>query len=163
MASSVFVPGEDTETHLYNLDVCSKPPRNKIHNERLGIAGSFALHFMQLCGRDNTTYFLWLYLQHRGVVFFRSKLNINPPTMFEDGLRWLRNPSPDELVKLNVKLVFQAAIYNIWKERTAWIHNHIFLTVQAVILEIKKVVQVRLDPLSRAHNSRRTNITLLGM
>lgn len=53
------------------------------------------------------------------MVFFRSKLNINPPTMFEDGLRWLRNPSPDELVKLNVKLVFQAAIYNIWKERTA--------------------------------------------
>lgn len=95
-------------------------------------------------------------------VFFCSRLSINPPVLFEDGLRWLRNPSPEEFVKLIVKLVYQAALYSIWKERNARIHNQISHPAQAVILEMKQTVQARLDPLSRAHNSRRTDITLLG-
>ena len=95
-------------------------------------------------------------------VFFCSRLSINPPVLFEDGLRWLRNPSPEEFVKLIVKLVYQAALYSIWKERNARIHNQISRPAQAVILEMKQTVQARLDPLSRAHNSRRTDITLLG-
>lgn len=82
--------------------------------------------------------------------------------MFEDGLRWLRNPAADEFVKLIVKLVYQAAVYNIWKERNARIHNNSFRQAIVVIREIKQAVQARLDPLSRAHRSRRTDITLLG-
>ena len=49
--------------------------------------------------------------------FFCSRLNINPPSLFEDGLRWLRNPSLGEFVKLIIKLVYQAGLYSIWKER----------------------------------------------
>lgn len=94
--------------------------------------------------------------------FFCSRLNLHPPALFEDGLRWLRNPSPDEFVKLVAKLVFQAALYSIWKERNVRIHNQAFRPAQAVILEMKQTIQARLDPLSRASNSRRTDTTLLG-
>ena len=82
--------------------------------------------------------------------------------MFEDGLRWLSNPSSDEFMKLIIKLVYQAAIYSIWKEKNARVHNQSFRSAQALILEIKQTVHARLDLLSRAHTSRRTDITLLG-
>lgn len=65
-------------------------------------------------------------------------------------------------MKLIIKLVYQAALYGIWKERNNRIHNEIFRPARAVILEIKQTVQARLDPLSRAQNSSRTDITLLG-
>ncbi|XP_048623049.1 uncharacterized protein LOC125592298 [Brassica napus] len=94
--------------------------------------------------------------------FFCSRLNIHPPVLFEDGLRWLRNPSPDEFVKLITKLIYQAAICRIWKERNNRIHNQRFGPTQTVILEMKQVIQARLDPLSRASNSRRTDTTLFG-
>ncbi|XP_056862324.1 uncharacterized protein LOC130510011 [Raphanus sativus] len=68
----------------------------------------------------------------------------------------------NEFVKLIVKLVYQAAVYTIWKERNARIHNNSFRQATVVIREIKQAVQARLDPLSRAHRSRRTDITLLG-
>lgn len=72
------------------------------------------------------------------------------------------NPSPDEFVKLIIKLVFQASLYYIWKERNSRIHNQSFRPAQAVIHEMKQIIQARLDPLSRVHTSRRTDITLLG-
>lgn len=75
--------------------------------------------------------------------FSCSRLNINPLVLFEDELRWLRNPAPDEFVKLIVKIVYQAALYSIWKERNARIHNQISRPAQAVILEMKQIIQVR--------------------
>ncbi|CAH8356553.1 unnamed protein product [Eruca vesicaria subsp. sativa] len=72
-----------------------------------------------------------------------------------------------EFVSLIIKLVFEASICCIWKERNARIHAPLnsvssAKTAQAVIYEIKQTVQALLDPLSRAHNSKRTDITLLG-
>ncbi|KAL0654823.1 hypothetical protein Bca4012_075407 [Brassica carinata] len=93
---------------------------------------------------------------------FCSRLNVQPPVLFEDGLRWLRNPSSGEFKKLIIKLVYQAALYCIWKERNTRIHNQNFRSAQAVIIEMKQIIQARLDPLSRVHNSRRTDTTLLG-
>lgn len=66
------------------------------------------------------------------------------------------------LVMLIAKLVFQAALYSIWKERNVRIHNQAFRPAQAVIVEMKQIIQGRLDPLSRASNSWRTDTTLLG-
>ncbi|CAH8383794.1 unnamed protein product [Eruca vesicaria subsp. sativa] len=99
--------------------------------------------------------------------FLCSKLHLTPPTLFDDGLRWLNASATDEFVSLIIKLVYQALIYCIWKEINARIHAPLnsvasARTSQAVIFEIKQTVQGRLDPLSRAHNSRRRDITLLG-
>lgn len=74
----------------------------------------------------------------------------------------MKNPATDEFVKLIVKLVYQAAVYSIWKERNARIHSQACRPVRAVIAEIKQAVQARLDPLSRENKSRRTDTTLLG-
>ena len=82
--------------------------------------------------------------------------------LFEDGLRWLNNPSSDEFLKLIIKLVYQATIYSIWKKRNARVHNQSFRAARVLISEIKQVVLARLDPFSGAHNSCKTDITLLG-
>lgn len=121
--------------------------------------------FCVLCNKkDETRQHLFFDCTYSSEVwtFFCSRLNAHPPVLFEDGLRWLRNPSPDEFKKLIIKLVYQAALYCIWKERNTQIHNQNFRSAQAVILEMKQVIQARLDPLSRVHSSRRTDTTLLG-
>lgn len=94
--------------------------------------------------------------------FFCSRLSITPPVMFEEGLRWLKNPLSDEFVKLIVRLLYQATVYYVWKERNGRIHNHAFRSAQATITETKQLIQAKLDPLSRAHRSRRKDITLMG-
>ena len=70
---------------------------------------------------DETRHYLFFDCSFSSEVwaFFCSRLNINPPALFEDILRWLRNPSPDEFVKLITELVFQASLYYIWKERNS--------------------------------------------
>ncbi|XP_056848964.1 uncharacterized protein LOC130499080 [Raphanus sativus] len=118
-----------------------------------------------LCNvEDETRQHLFFYCSYSTEVwlYFCSRLNVNPPSEFEEGLRWLRNPSTDEFLKLIIRLVYQAVVYGIWKERNARVHSQIFRPAQALILEIKQVVQNCLDPLSRAQNSRRRDITLLG-
>lgn len=61
-----------------------------------------------LCNtEEDTKQHLFFYCSFSSEVwcFFCSRLSINPPTLFEDCLRWLSNPSSDEFVKLIIKLV----------------------------------------------------------
>lgn len=120
-----------------------------------------AFYATQQMRRGNTSFFYCSY-SFEVWTFFCSRLNIQPPVLFEDGLRWLRNSSTEEFVKLIIKLVYQAALYGIWKERNTRIHNKSFRPAHAMILEMKQIIQTWLDPLSRANNSRRTYTTLLG-
>lgn len=67
-----------------------------------------------------------------------SKFHLSPPQLFEDGLRWLKNPARDKNVNLIVRLLHQACLYLIWKERNARIHSDVVRQPAAVIAEIKK-------------------------
>ena len=82
--------------------------------------------------------------------FFTNRLRLVPPVLFEDGLRWLKNPSREKNVKLIVRLLHQACIYLIWKERNSSIHTNIARPPEAIIAEVKQIIQLRLDPLARA-------------
>ncbi|KAL0650981.1 hypothetical protein Bca4012_093672 [Brassica carinata] len=70
--------------------------------------------------------------------------------LFEDGLRWLKNPSREKNVKLIVRLLHQACLYLIWKERNSRIHTDVARPPEAIIAEIKQIIRLRLDPLARA-------------
>ena len=82
--------------------------------------------------------------------FFCSRLHLSPPTLFEECLRWLKDPTPDDNVLLIVRLIFQAVIYVVWKERNSRLHTGLCRPPQAIIQEIQQTIKLRLDPLSRS-------------
>lgn len=81
--------------------------------------------------------------------YFCTRLQVTPPTDFDDCLRWLKTSSSDPNILLIVKLLFQAIVYVVWKERNVRLHSSVSRSAQSVILEVKQVVRSRLDPLSR--------------
>lgn len=81
--------------------------------------------------------------------YFMSRLNVSPPTAFEDVLRWLVAPSRDKNVILIVRLFHQAVFYLIWKERNQRIHSAIEKSPGLLISEIKQMIKLRLDPIAR--------------
>ncbi|KAL0896691.1 hypothetical protein Bca101_080652 [Brassica carinata] len=81
--------------------------------------------------------------------YFMSRLNMNPPQSFEAVLRWLLAPSRDKNVLLIIRLLFQAVVYLIWKERNQRIHNAVEKAPSILIAEIKQTIRLRLDPIAR--------------
>ncbi|KAG7558113.1 Reverse transcriptase domain [Arabidopsis suecica] len=49
--------------------------------------------------------------------YFTSRAHVSPPIMFEDGVRWIKNPCQDKNVAMILRIAFQASIYTLWKER----------------------------------------------
>ncbi|KAG7584142.1 hypothetical protein ISN44_As08g036240 [Arabidopsis suecica] len=66
-----------------------------------------------------------------------------------DCLIWLLSASRDKNLSLIIKLIFQASIYFIWKERNLRIHSGVARHSNLIIKEIQLIVRARLDPLSR--------------
>lgn len=99
----------------------------------------------------------------QGWMFFADRLRLSPPSQFEDGLRWLKNPSRDKKVTLIVRLLHQACLYMIWKERNSRIHTGNARQPGAIITEIKQCLRLRLDTLSRLHSWSRNEISVLAV
>lgn len=53
-------------------------------------------------------------------------------------------------MKLIVKLLHQACLYFIWKEKNDRIHSDSRKRPAVIIAEIKHLIRLRLDPLARA-------------
>ncbi|KAL0644322.1 hypothetical protein Bca4012_042612 [Brassica carinata] len=85
--------------------------------------------------------------------FFCNRLHLSPPPLFEDGLRWLKDPIGDKNLVLITRLLFQASIYHIWKERNSRLHRGIARQAELVVADIKQTILLRLDPLSRKQNA----------
>ncbi|KAG7539011.1 Reverse transcriptase zinc-binding domain [Arabidopsis suecica] len=82
--------------------------------------------------------------------YFSDKAHVSPPTLFEDGVRWLKNPCRDKNTAWILRLAYQASMYYIWKERNSRLHSSSSKPSSALILEIKSILRCHLDPLSRA-------------
>ncbi|XP_048615533.1 uncharacterized protein LOC125588295 [Brassica napus] len=83
-------------------------------------------------------------------LFFTTRLHLSSPQLFEDRLRWLKAPARGRNVKLIARLIYQACVYLIWKERNSRIHTDTARPPEAIISEIKQTIRLRLDPLARA-------------
>ena len=81
--------------------------------------------------------------------YFCSRLHLSPPVLLEDCIRWLKALSSDTNTLLVIKLVFQAVIYMVWRERNSRSHTNICRPAQNIIEDIKKTLRLRLDPISR--------------
>lgn len=58
-------------------------------------------------------------------------------------------PTRDKNVALIIKLLFQAVVYLLWKERNKRIHTSVQKQPGIIISEIKQIIRLRLDPLAR--------------
>ncbi|XP_056843025.1 uncharacterized protein LOC108808011 [Raphanus sativus] len=81
--------------------------------------------------------------------FFVSRLHLSPPVAFEEVLIWLKAPSHDDNVTLIIRLIYQAVLYLLWKERNKRIHTAVEKPPVAIIAEIQQLIKLRLDPLAR--------------
>ncbi|CAH8352103.1 unnamed protein product [Eruca vesicaria subsp. sativa] len=74
---------------------------------------------------------------------------MSPPTDFEEVLRWLVAPARDGNLTLIIRLVFQAVLYLVWKERNKRIHSGEEKPPRTIIAETQQIIRLRLDPLAR--------------
>ncbi|KAL1201844.1 putative ribonuclease H protein [Cardamine amara subsp. amara] len=93
--------------------------------------------------------------------FFTTKAHLSPPTNLQDVLRWMKDPSRDNNVSLILKLIFQASIYLIWKERNGRLHNVSNSPPSVLIKDIQLTLRRPLDPLSRAQQNLPSTVSLL--
>ncbi|XP_023639036.1 uncharacterized protein LOC111830685 [Capsella rubella] len=82
--------------------------------------------------------------------FFTTRIRLSPPPVFMDCLLWLHNASRNKNISYITKLIFQASIYLIWKERNSRIHTGFSKPSSIIIREIQTTIRARLDPLSRS-------------
>ncbi|EOA25156.1 hypothetical protein CARUB_v10018467mg, partial [Capsella rubella] len=87
--------------------------------------------------------------------FFTSAASLYPP---HDFMSSLGN------ISCILKLLFQASIYSIWKEKNLRIYSSSTSARRPtqIIKEIQTVVRARLGPLARAQNSARPGTSLLA-
>ena len=86
--------------------------------------------------------------------YFTSRAHVSPPPLFEDGVRWLKNPCHDKNVTMILRLAHQASVYTLWKERNSRLHSGTSRPAAGIIMEIKALIRCHLDPLSRAQSLR---------
>lgn len=95
-------------------------------------------------------------------LWFTSRLRLAPPSEFDALLGWMVKPSSNSNIEVIIKLLFQASIYFIWKERNSRVHSDVTKPSSALIAEIKNLIRLKLDPLSRNQRELVGGLSLLG-
>ncbi|XP_048619881.1 uncharacterized protein LOC125590370 [Brassica napus] len=81
--------------------------------------------------------------------FFVSRLNLVSPQSFKAVLRWLKAPTRNKNVTLIIRLIHQAVLCLVWKERNKRIHTAVEKPPGTLIAETQQIVKLRLDPPTR--------------
>ncbi|XP_013651829.1 uncharacterized protein LOC106356638 [Brassica napus] len=105
-----------------------------------------------LCsGFDENRQHLFFDCEHSSQIwsFFVSRLHLSPPQGFEEVLRWLKDPARDSNVTMIIRLIHQAVLYLICKERNTRIHSAVEKPPDTLIAETQQTIRLRVDPLAR--------------
>lgn len=149
--------------HAFNAWVTT---RNRLHTrDRLLNWGMVVPSSCLLCNTaDETRQHLFFDCSYSNQVwsFFTSRAHLIAPVLYDDLVVWLINPSPNKNLVLIMKLLFQASLYVIWKERNTRYHASTSRPASALILDIQNTIRCRLDPLSRAQRSGPNIISYLS-
>ncbi|CAN7083178.1 unnamed protein product [Brassica oleracea var. botrytis] len=96
---------------------------------------------------------------------FLTRANLQAPNTYDAIVMWMTRPSSEPHVTLIVRLLYQASMYAIWRERNARLHSSVQRTSDTLITEIKDTIKLRLVPLSRStrlNSSSVSSLTPLG-
>ncbi|CAN7130836.1 unnamed protein product, partial [Brassica rapa subsp. narinosa] len=94
--------------------------------------------------------------------YFTYRLHLAPPIDFEEVLRWMVLPSRNSNVATIMKLLFQAFLYYIWRERNSKVHTDVARSPSSLIGEIKSLMRLKLDLMSRAQRVLVGGMSLLA-
>ena len=86
---------------------------------------------------------------------------MSPPNNFGAILTWLKTASTSKNLSLLIKLIFQASLYLIWRERNCRIPCNIFRNPPQIIKEIQVLLRAKLDPLSRVSHSNASRASIM--
>lgn len=85
--------------------------------------------------------------------FFFLRSPISPSSRFEDILTWCNAPSTNYKLNLICKLLLQATIYEIWKQRNSRLHNSASRTGYQIIKDIQLILRAKMAVLDRTSSS----------
>ncbi|CAH2071404.1 unnamed protein product, partial [Thlaspi arvense] len=80
---------------------------------------------------------------------FFTHRDLSPPSLLEDIVQWTQSSSRNSKLKMISKLLFQAVIYALWKERNARLHTSISRPPLVVVKDILITLRVKLLGLDR--------------
>lgn len=129
---------------------------------------SWGLHVPAVCvlcnGGDETRQHLFFDCPYSNEVwcYFTSRIHLGSPIDFEEVLRWMVLPSRNSNVATIMKLLFQASLYYIWRERNSRLHTDVARSPSYLIGEIKNLMRLKLDPMSRAQRVLVGGLSLLA-
>lgn len=120
--------------------------------DRLRLWGLVVPEECLLCGRAvETSIHLFFECQFSHSVWriLLSKLRLHLPTQLEEIVLWLTSVPLRKEIKSILKLVFQAAVYFIWKERNSRLHSGLNKPTWLIVKEIHLQIRAKLLALDR--------------
>lgn len=81
--------------------------------------------------------------------FFFSYSRLNLPTSLDTVLAWVRKASSNTKLNVICKLVLQAAISELWRERNVRLHNSVSKSTDRVIRDIQTLMRQKLAGLDK--------------
>lgn len=82
--------------------------------------------------------------------FFFSNSPFTPPSLFEEILRLCIAPSSNHKLNLICKLLLQATVYELWKERNSRLHNSNSRPFSQIIKDIQLIIRAKMAVLDRS-------------
>ncbi|XP_024012099.1 uncharacterized protein LOC112086740 [Eutrema salsugineum] len=77
--------------------------------------------------------------------------SLHPPRCLDDIVGWVTNASPLLKLKVVCKMLLQASIYFVWKERNARLHTAVTKTPAQIIRDVHSILRSRLAGLDRSN------------
>jgi len=146
--------------------ICWVVAWNRLHTrDKLRRWGFSILPTCLLCNQHDESrehLFFECTFSHAVWFYFTSRLNFSPPVQFMDCLQWVKSATRDPNLTLIIKLIFQASIYFLWKERNARLHTQLSRPSAILIKEMCKLLRSRLDPLFRNQTIAPPGFSLLS-
>ncbi|XP_013608253.1 PREDICTED: uncharacterized protein LOC106315017 [Brassica oleracea var. oleracea] len=100
-----------------------------------------------LCGTGSETsdhlFFSCNYSTEVWTSFF-SQSSLSRPSVFPDVVDWVRTVTSSKKVKVIIKLIFQACIYFLWRERNSRLHSAMLKPSHVIQREIQLQIRARL-------------------
>lgn len=109
-------------------------------------------HLCLLCGSEaESRDHLFFSCSFSSIVWksFFSHHSIRPPVSFQDIVTWIRSGSLRDNNRVICKLLLQAVVYSLWKERNSRLHDAPPRTYQVLIKEIQLIMRAKLAGLDR--------------
>lgn len=80
---------------------------------------------------------------------FFTHRDLSPPVLFEDIVVWVSSPSRIKKLISICKLIFQAVVYGLWRERNSRLHSSTSKPAALLVKEIQLLLRAKLAGLDR--------------